>query len=212
MRKHTFLTVVLGGLVLVALWQSLVIVPPGQRGLVSTMGRLQPEVLNEGPHVIWPWQQVQHSSFQFSPVTQEVHGLSKDRLPLQVRLTVAYHVEPRDLPAVQRDIGVANIESKVVLPALQNAPETVFSVRRAEVLVDQRPEVTEALKGAVAERLQRHAVRLDEFDAVFIFPAATLDAVAGAAQAAKKTEAEVVLAPSPPAKAAVKPPAKGAAK
>lgn len=168
--------VALGVLALLA--QSPVIVGVGERGVVTTMGKVQSVVLGEGVHFIVPlFQSVQRGSAQIVTAEYATEVLSKDRQPVQVRLTLSYRLDPREMPSLVRDIGLTSVASKLVQPALASAPEIVVGARTTEMLLDQRQEPVAAMKNVVAERLLRRGVRIEEFDATLTFPAATLAAV-----------------------------------
>lgn len=178
---------VLGVLALAALaYFAVYNVEGGYRGVVTTFGKVEPQVLKEGLQFVVPLaQRVHMGSVATEKAETTVSVLTKDRDAVQVKLVVNYHADPLQLPNLYRETHFGDIESKIVLPALQEAPETVFGQRPTDDLVLKRREVNDAIKAGIADRLQRHWLKLDEFTVNYELPEATVKAVeARAAQAA----------------------------
>lgn len=175
--------------------QAVITLGPGERGVLTTMGKVEPEVLGEGMHFVVPLvQTVVRANVGTGSATREVEVLTKDRLPLKLRLTAQYRLDSRELPNVLRDMGFADVGDKVLQPALQAVPELIFQQRIAQAALADRAAMTEMLKQAVSDRVQKKGVRVEQFDVVWSPPPATLDAVSAAESAARRAQEESAAA------------------
>ena len=170
----------LGVIAIVALWalSPFAVVPAGHRGVMTTFGKVSPEVLGEGLHFLWPIAQSIHL-LDVRIQKGEEDGDASSRDLQQVKATVAlnYHIRPAQAAAVYRDIGT-DVESRIIVPSVQEAVKAATAQYTAEDLIAKRPEVRERIKSLLAERLARHGIDIDEFSIVnFSFSKSFNDAI-----------------------------------
>jgi len=156
----------LGLAMLLWLLSPFAIVPAGHRGVVTTFGKVSPDVLGEGLHLI-------------IPIAQEVHlidvriqkgdgsgdAASRDLQSVQTSVALNYHIDPKEAANVFRDIG-QSVGERIIVPAVQEAVKAITAQYTAEELISKRPEVRDHIKGLLTERLSRHGVVVDEFSIV----------------------------------------------
>ncbi|HEX8987385.1 MAG TPA: prohibitin family protein [Rhodocyclaceae bacterium] len=154
--------------ILLLLWifSPFAIVPAGSRGVVTTFGKVSPDVLDEGLHLIIPVAQTVHL-MDVRIQKGEGAGDAASRDLQQVHTTVAlnFHVNPAEAANVFRDLG-QNIGDRIIVPAVQEAVKAATAQYTAEELIAKRPEVRDRIRALLTERLVRHGVVVDEFSIV----------------------------------------------
>ena len=141
------------------------VVPNGHRGVLMTFGKATDTPLSEGIHFKWPLVQ----STYLMPVQVErsetrSEAASRDLQRVTTTVVLNYHVEPSRSVDVYRKLGAfENIEPRIIDPAIQEAMKAVTAKFTAEQLVTQRPMVSDEIRDAIVDRLDRHGLVLDEF-------------------------------------------------
>ncbi len=153
---------------LLALWilSPFAIVPAGNRGVITTFGKVSPEVLDEGLHFRIPLAQTLHL-MDVRIQKGEGAGDAASRDLQQVHATVAlnYHIAPSEAAKVFRDLG-QDIGERIIVPAVQEAVKAATAQYTAEELIAKRPEVRDRIRALLVERMSRHGVVVDEFSIV----------------------------------------------
>lgn len=148
------------------LFSPFAIVPAGSRGVVTTFGKVSPDVLGEGLHLIIPLAQTVHL---VDVRIQKGEGMgdaaSRDMQSVNTSVALNYHIDPKEAANVFRDIGLA-VGERIIVPAVQEAVKAATAQYTAEELISKRPEVRDRIKGILVERLSRHGVVVDEFSIV----------------------------------------------
>jgi prohibitin 2 len=168
---------VIGGFILQGL-SPVAIVPAGYRGVMTTFGKIDAVVFDEGIH------------FRI-PIAQELHLLevriqkgegsgdaaSKDLQSVHTTVALNYHIDPSSVVSVFRELG-QEVGTKVIVPATQEAVKAATALYTAEELITRRPEVRDKIRELLRQRLVRHGVIVDEFSIVnFSFSQSFTEAV-----------------------------------
>lgn len=141
------------------------VVPNGHRGIRLTFGSASDEVLSEGLHWRTPiMQTVYRMPVLIERSETESEAASRDLQRVRTQVVLNYHVDPKQVVRVYRTIGeFENIEPRIIDPTIQEAMKAVTALFTAEELVTKRPEVSDRIRFAVNNRLQRHGIVVDEF-------------------------------------------------
>lgn len=120
--------VALGFIVLGIVFSSFVQIDAGHVGVKKLFGRVQPDVLSSGLHMINPLYVVEKLdvrtlNYTMSGITDEgrkvgddaIRVLTADGLEVTIDLSVLYHVMPSEAPRIIRETGV-DYEEKIVRP------------------------------------------------------------------------------------------------
>ena len=153
---------------LVVLWvlSPFAIVPAGSRGVITTFGKVSPEVLDEGLHFRIPIAQTVHlMDVRIQKGEGSGDAASRDMQQVHTSVALNYHVSPDDAANVFRDLG-QNIGDRIIVPAVQEAVKAATAQYTAEELIAKRPEVRDRIRALLVERLTRHGVVVDEFSIV----------------------------------------------
>jgi len=141
------------------------VVPNGHRGIRLTFGSASDEVLAEGLHWRTPiMQTVYRMPVLIERSETESEAASRDLQRVRTQVVLNYHVDPRQVVRVYRTIGAfENIEPRIIDPTVQEAMKAVTALFTAEQLITKRLEVSDRIRLAVGNRLQRHGLIVDEF-------------------------------------------------
>lgn len=162
-RKLASVGAVLFGLYLLS---PVVVISAGDRGVMTTFGRAEEQVYEPGIHFRIPLAQSMHMmDVRLQKGEGEGDAASKDLQSVHTRIAINYHLNPKDVVNVYRNIGPsADIAAdRIIIPAAQEAVKAVTARFTAEELVSRRTEVRDAIGNLLREKMQRHGLVLDEF-------------------------------------------------
>jgi len=162
-RKLAGVGAVLLGLYLLS---PVVVISAGDRGVMTTFGRAEEQVYEPGIHFRIPLAQSMHMmDVRLQKGEGEGDAASKDLQSVHTRIAINYHLNPKDVVNVYRNIGPsADIAAdRIIIPAAQEAVKAVTARFTAEELVSRRTEVRDAIGNLLREKMQRHGLVLDEF-------------------------------------------------
>jgi regulator of protease activity HflC (stomatin/prohibitin superfamily) len=94
-------------------------------------------------------------------------------------VAVNYHLRPERVAQAFREVGdLRDVEMRLILPAVHEAVKASTARYTAEELITKRPEVRDAIRATLNERLGKHYVAVDEFSIVsFNFSKSFNDAI-----------------------------------
>lgn len=142
------------------------IVPAGSRGVVTTFGKISPEVLDEGIHFRIPIAQTVHLiDVRIQKGEGSGDAASKDLQQVHTTVALNYHIDPKQAAHVFRELG-QSIGDRIIVPAVQEAVKAATAQYTAEELIAKRPEIRERIRALLVERMSRHGVVVDEFSIV----------------------------------------------
>ena len=144
------------------------VVPAGNRGVLTTFGKVDDTVYAEGIHWRWPIAQKMHLiDVRIQKGEGEGEAASKDLQVVHTKVAVNFHLKPERVTETFRNVGNLDaVESRLILPAVQEAVKAATARYTAEELIAKRPEVRDAIRMALNERLTKHDVVIDEFSIV----------------------------------------------
>jgi len=168
--RSLFLKLVVGFFILLALWIAapFAVVPAGNRGVLTTFGKVDEVVYNEGIHWRWPIAQKMHLvDVRIQKGEGDGEAASKDLQEVHTKVAVNYHLKPERVASIFRTVGNLDaVESRLILPAVQEAVKAATARYTAEELITKRPDVRDAIRAALNDRLAKHDVLIDEFSIV----------------------------------------------
>ncbi|HEX5355568.1 MAG TPA: prohibitin family protein [Aquabacterium sp.] len=177
-RKVAAVGFVLFGLYLLS---PVVVVTAGDRGVMTTFGRADDQVYPPGIHFRIPLAQSMHMmDVRLQKGEGEGDAASKDLQSVHTRIAINYHLDPKEVVNVYRNIGPSTdiAADRIIIPAAQEAVKAVTARFTAEELVSRRTEVRDAIGALLREKMQRHGLMLDEFAIVnFAFSKSFAEAI-----------------------------------
>jgi regulator of protease activity HflC (stomatin/prohibitin superfamily) len=149
-------------LVLFVVLNPIVIISPGERGVVITLGAVEDKILNEGLHFRTPFVQgVAVMNVQIQKDEVETGAASKDLQELKTTIALNYHLEPTTVNTLYQKIGL-QYKVRVIDPAIQESVKAATAKYTAEEAITKRSEVRDTIKQLVTVRLAKEFIIVDE--------------------------------------------------
>ncbi|MBR7070903.1 MAG: prohibitin family protein [Clostridia bacterium] len=140
-------------LILIILFGSVAIVSPGHTGVVVTLGKVSPDVLQEGVHIKIPLvQRVVKIDNRIRKLDVETEAFSKDLQTVSTRLAVNYRVDTSKSYSIYKNIG-ADYENVLVTPAVNEVLKAITAKYTAEESVTNRALISDGLVTGLNEKL-----------------------------------------------------------
>jgi len=141
-------------------------VGPGQRGVVLNFGAVQDNVLGEGLHFRIPVvQEVILLDVRVQKVVTDRIAASSDLQDVTSSIALNYHLIPDKANIDYQTIGISYRE-RIIDPAILEVVKAVSARYSAEELITKRPQVSEAMRTSLMERLERYNIEVDAFSIV----------------------------------------------
>ena len=166
MKKKIVIWSIVALIVVIVLLQSVVVVNPGQSGVVVTLGAVSDTVLAEGFHFKAPFTQ---SVVQINNRTQKVDvtgaSASKDLQTVTCEVSVNYRVSNATSSSLYKNVG-NNYESVIISPAIQESIKAVTAQFTAEQLITERQAVSEQIKSQLSNKINPYGLTVEVFNIV----------------------------------------------
>ena len=153
------IAVVVGLLAFIGL-NSLVIITPGQAGVISILGKAQDNALLEGVHFKPPLVSVV-DIYDVTVQKFEVPAESstRDLQTLSASFAINFRLDPIKVVEIRRTQGtLENIVAKIIAPQTQESFKIAASLRTAEESVTQRSQLKEDFDIALSQRLENYGI------------------------------------------------------
>lgn len=150
----------------IVLMESLTVVPAGHVGVQVTFGEVNQGTLSEGLHLVNPMSSVKNIEVRM--VTAKLPASSagtKDLQQVHTEIVLNYRLDGTKAAHIYKDFGL-DLESRVILPALNEAFKAVTAHYTSEELITKRDEVSAKIKEEVAVKLGKYAVGVNDISLV----------------------------------------------
>lgn len=164
--KYVVLAIV--ALVLLSWLNPFVVINAGHRGVITTFGKVNPTVLEEGLHFRIPvMQQVREINVQIQKAEGDGDAASRDLQQVHTKIALNYHLIPTRVAETFQLVGdLTSVGDRIIVPAVQEAFKATTAKYTAEELISKRPEVRDQISQFMKDRLLRHGIAIDEFSIV----------------------------------------------
>ena len=152
------------GLILIFLlatvFNPIVLVGPGERGIVTNFGQVQPVVWDEGLHFKIP---IMQTIFVMDVKTQKVEtdatAASKDLQNVHAKIAVNYKPIAGSINVLFQEVGISYAD-RIIAPAIQESVKASTAKFSAEELITHRELIKADIETALSERLSRFFIEL----------------------------------------------------
>lgn len=167
-RVLKYAGLVILALVLLSWLNPFVVINAGHRGVITTFGKVNPTVLEEGLHFRIPiMQQVREINVQIQKAEGDGDAASRDLQQVHTKIALNYHLIPTRVAETFQLVGDLNsVGDRIIVPAVQEAFKATTAKYTAEELISKRPEVRDQISQFMKDRLLRHGIAIDEFSIV----------------------------------------------
>ncbi|MBI4020988.1 MAG: prohibitin family protein [Candidatus Aenigmarchaeota archaeon] len=140
-------------ILLVIAAQAIVIIEPGERGILLQWGRVTGTVFNEGLSFKFPIAEtVDVMDVKTLKLETEASAASKDLQIVTSTIALNFRVKPESAIWLRQNIGL-DYQFKVIDPAIQESIKAATAQFTAEELITKRPVVREQMKLNLQEKL-----------------------------------------------------------
>src|SRR6266498_955239 len=137
-------------IIIVVMFESVVTVQAGYRGVVLYLGAVEDRVLGEGLHFIVPFaEQGVQMEVRTQKFQAEASAASNDLQEVQTVIALNYRIDPAEVNKVYQLLGV-NYADRVISPTIQEAVKASVAKFNAEELITKR----ETAKGVIAQAIR----------------------------------------------------------
>ncbi|MGF1939608.1 MAG: prohibitin family protein [Nostoc sp. ChiQUE02] len=161
--------------VLNSLSRLLVIVPPGNVGVVNFFGEVSETTLNPGVHLLNPFSKVLNFSTRIKDIKENVDATSQEGLSLNLDVSLQYKLDPQKAATVYKTIGtdetqlvISRFRSTVRAITANYPANAIYSTKRQEIAQKIDQQLTQeipALGFIVEEALLRNIKMPDTLQA-----------------------------------------------
>ncbi|MFN6479108.1 prohibitin family protein [Nostoc sp. DedQUE07] len=153
----------------------LVIVPPGNVGVVNFFGEVSETTLNPGVHLLNPFSKVLNFSTRLKDIKENVDATSQEGLSLNLDVSLQYKLDPQKAATVYKTIGtdetqlvISRFRSTVRAITANYPANAIYSTKRQEIAQKIDQQLTQeipALGFLVEEALLRNIKMPDSLQA-----------------------------------------------
>jgi len=167
-RTIKCIAILIAALILISWLNPFVVINAGHRGVITTFGKVNPTVLEEGLHFRIPiMQQVTEINVQIQKGEGDGDAASRDLQQVHAKIALNYHLIPNRVAETYQAIGdLGSVGDRIIIPAVQEATKATTAKYTAEELISKRPEVRDQISQFMRDRLLRHGIQIDEFSIV----------------------------------------------
>ena len=159
----TFTQFLIFGLLTILLllgFNSAIVITPGQAGVLSILGKAQPEVLLEGFHLKPPLvSTVDIYDLTVQKFEVPAQSSTKDLQNLTASFAINFRLDPIKVVDIRRTQGsLQNIVSKIIAPQTQESFKIAAARRTVEEAITRRDELKEDFDQALGARLDKYGI------------------------------------------------------
>ena len=157
----------IGLVILLGIWSSVTVISAGHRGVVTRFGEVTGRILDEGVHVILPWQIEKTWIVEVRVQKEQVDAAAASKDLQEVKSTIAlnYHLQPDRVQWIYQNLGT-DYKSRIIDPSIQESFKAVTAQFDASQLLQERPRVKEEARKILEERLHKNHIIVDDVSIV----------------------------------------------
>ena len=140
----------------IALLSSFFVVPAGQVGVVTTLGKVSDTPRMPGLNLKIPFLQSAHLfNVRTQVVPEDFSTLTKDLQVIEAKATVKYAMKPSEAPRVYSTIATDNSEiyARIIQPSLLKSLKSVFSKYELDTIATDWNTISSLVQESVSEEL-----------------------------------------------------------
>jgi len=140
-------------IIIVFMFESVVVVEAGHRGVVLYVGAVEHRVLGEGIHFIIPFaEQVIQMEVRTLKFEANATAASNDLQEVQTTIALNYHLSPDQTNLIYQQLG-ADYADRIIAPTIQESVKASVAKFNAEELITRRAEAKAVIAQSIANTL-----------------------------------------------------------
>ena len=157
--------IAIGIVAVVLIASSLTIVPAGNTGVVTTLGKVSTVSFQEGAHLKIPFIQSVENMSKIQVYETPASAVSKDLQTVSSTLAVNYRLISDKSPDMYKNVGI-EYQTVLMTPVVQECFKSVTANYTAEQLITERQKVGDEVKEALEEKLNDYGIYIEKFNIV----------------------------------------------
>jgi prohibitin 2 len=151
--------------IIVVMFESVVVVEAGHRGVVLYVGAVENRVLGEGIHFIIPFaEQVVPLEVRTLKYVANAAAASNDLQEVQTTIALNYHITPSQANIIYQQLGI-DYADRIIAPTIQESVKASVAKFNAEELITKRATAKAVIAETIANTLSARNIVVE---AVFI--------------------------------------------
>src|SRR5438876_1741540 len=139
--------------IIVFMFESVVVVEEGHRGVVLYVGAVENRVLGEGIHFIIPFaEQVIQLEVRTLKFQADASAASNDLQEVQTTIALNYHISPSQANIIYQQLG-ANYPDRIIAPTIQESVKASVAKFNAEELITKRATAKAVIAQSIGNTL-----------------------------------------------------------
>ena len=139
--------------IIVVMFESVVVVEAGHRGVVLYVGAVENRVLGEGIHFIIPFaEQVVQMEVRTLKFEADATAASNDLQEVQSTIALNYHISPDRANIIYQQLGV-DYADRIIAPTIQESVKASVAKFNAEELITKRATAKAVIAETIANTL-----------------------------------------------------------
>jgi prohibitin 2 len=140
-------------IIIVVMFESVVVVEAGHRGVVLYVGAVENRVLGEGIHFIIPFaEQVVPLEVRTLKFQADATAASNDLQEVQTTIALNYHISPSQANIIYQQLG-ADYADRIIAPTIQESVKASVAKFNAEELITKRATAKAVIAQSIANTL-----------------------------------------------------------
>ena len=139
--------------IIVIMFESVVVVQAGHRGVVLYVGAVENRVLGEGIHFIIPFaEQVVPLEVRTLKFQADASAASNDLQEVQTTIALNYHISPSQANVIYQQLG-ADYADRIIAPTIQESVKASVAKFNAEELITKRATAKAVIAHTISNTL-----------------------------------------------------------
>src|ERR1700739_108034 len=140
-------------IIIVVMFESVIVVQAGHRGVVLYVGAVENRVLGEGIHFIIPFaEQVVQLEVRTLKYVANATAASNDLQEVQTTIALNYHISPSQANIIYQQLG-ADYAARIIAPTIQESVKASVAKFKAEELITKRATAKAVIAATIANTL-----------------------------------------------------------
>ena len=146
------------------------IVGAGERGVLMRFGEVQPQILNEGIHVVLPLvNTVETLSVRVQKHEISAEASSKDLQDVYMDVALNWHIISTEVSLVFQEIGDEQaVIDRIINPAVEEVLKAIVAKYTAEEIITKRSEVKAEVDQLLRSRLAIYHIAINDISLVHV--------------------------------------------
>ncbi len=146
---------------LILLFSVFVSVDVGHVGVVTVFGRVEPEPLYNGLHLVLPWKDVHQLSIQIQKAEAKYDAASADIQAVHTVMAINYAIRPDRAPELFRTVGLGYAQS-IIGPAASEVLKANTALHQANEILKQRAKIKIDVQNGLSAWLAKYGIDVKE--------------------------------------------------